>query len=277
MIISNKRCWNGMQVDVDKKARSSYGHLKQKFAACKDEKQRLEGLVQELQMELEETRKTKRELGSLVEGTFCAAGDVEGFDAGNVETSAGSSYQSMKKNHVRTLANNIHLKNVVIKQGKELQELKKQNEQLEQGSVACCKVMRELSENITTLSNANDVQRIDLGNFRLKEREQHSARVWKQAEERDTKRAVCRAFGWKLATASATLLRAACGFWNATAECMECGDSRASFKRRMDLWINLTCVGFNGRVLVDLEKLFFERKKFNVVEICRKSDVDSQF
>ncbi len=59
-----------MQVDVDKKARSSYGHLKQKFAACKDEKQRLEGLVQELQMELEETRKTKRELGSLVDGTF---------------------------------------------------------------------------------------------------------------------------------------------------------------------------------------------------------------
>jgi hypothetical protein len=58
---------------------------------------------------------------------------------------------------------------------------------------------------------------------------------------------------------------------------MECGDSRASFKRRMDLRINLTCVGFNGRVLVDLEKLFFERKKFNVVEICRKSDVDSQF
>ena len=205
-MISNKRSWNGMQVEVDKKATSSYGHLKLKFAACKDEKQRLEGLVQELQMELEETRKTKRELGSLVEGTFCAAGDVEGFDAGNVETSAGSSYQSMIKNHARTLANNIHLKNVVIKQGKELQELKKQNEQLEQGSAACRKVFRELSENITILSNANDVQRTDLEKLLLKEREQHSARVWKQAEERDTKRAVCRAFGWKPATASATLL-----------------------------------------------------------------------
>ncbi len=56
---------------------------------------------------------------------------------------------------------------------------------------------------------------------------------------------------------------------------MEYGDSRASFKRRMDLWINLTCEGFNGRVLVDLEKMFFERKKFNVVEICRESDVES--
>ena len=163
-------------------------------------------------MELEETRKIKRELGSIVEGTFCACGNVEGCYAGNVQTSAVSSYQSMKKNHARTLAKNTHLKNVVLKQGKELQELKKQNEHLEQGSAACRIVLRELSENITTLSNANDDQRIELEKFHEKEREQHAARVWKQAEERNTKRAVCRAFGWKQATASATLLRAACGF-----------------------------------------------------------------
>ena len=269
MASTNKRSWNGTLVDIDKKALSSYGHLKVKFAACKDQKQRLEGLVQQLQMELEETRKTKRELGSIVEGTFCASENVEGCDSGNVGTSAGSYYyQSMKKNHALTLANNTHLKNVVIKQGKELQELKKQNEHLEQGSAACRIVLRELSENITTLSNANDDQRIELEKFHEKEREQHAARVWKQAEERNTKRAVCRAFGWKQATASEPLLRAACGFWNATAECMECGDSRSSFKRRMDLWITLTCEGFNGKVLVDLEKKFFERKKFNVVEIC---------
>ena len=118
MASSNKRTWNGTQVDVEKKATSSYGHLKLKFAACKDEKQRLEVLVQQLQMELEETRKTKRELGSMVEGTFCASEKVEGCDAGKVGTSAGSSYQSMKKNHARTLANNTHLNNVVIKQGK---------------------------------------------------------------------------------------------------------------------------------------------------------------
>ena len=185
-------------MDIDKKATSSYVHLKQKFAACKDEKLRLEGLVQQLEMELEETRKTIREVGSIVEGTFCA---------GNVGTTAGSYYyQSMKKNHVLTLANNTHLNNVVIKQGEELQELKKQNEHLEQDSAACRIVLRELSENITTLSNANDDQRIELEKFREKEREQHSARVWKQAEERNTKRAVCRAFGWKQATASATLL-----------------------------------------------------------------------
>ncbi len=81
---------------------------------------------------------------------------------------------------------------------------------MEQGSAACRIVLRELSENITTLSNSNDDQRIELEKFHEKEREQHAARVWKQAEERNTKRAVCRAFGWKQATASATLVRAAC-------------------------------------------------------------------
>jgi hypothetical protein len=232
MASSNKRCWNGTQVDVGKKATSSYGHLKRKLVVCENEKERLEVLVQQLQMELGQTSTAKTEL---------------------------------------------HLKNVVLKQGIELQELKKRNEQLEQGSAACRKVIRELSENITTLSNANDVQRIELEKWHEKEREEHHVRVWKQDEERNTKRAVCRAFGWKQATASPTLLRAACGFWNATAECMECGDSRASLKRRMDVWKTLTCEGFNGRVLVDLEKMFFERKKFNVVEICRKSDVESQF
>ena len=211
MASSNKRCWNGTQVDVGKKATSSYGHLKRKLVVCENEKERLEVLVQQLQMELEETRNTKREVGSIVEGTFCASENVEGRDAGNVGTSAGAYYyQSMKKNHALTLANNTHLNNVVIKQGKELQELKKQNEHLEQGSAACRIVLRELSENITTLSNANDDQRIELEKFHEKEREQHAARLWKQAEERNTKRAVCRAFGWKhaTATASATLVRA---------------------------------------------------------------------
>ncbi len=51
---------------------------------------------------------------------------------------------------------------------------------------------------------------------------------------------------------------------------MECGDGRASLNRRMDLWIILTSEGFNGRVMVVLEKKFNEMKKFNVVEICRK-------
>ncbi len=53
--------------------------------------------------------------------------------------------------------------------------------------------------------------------------------------------------------------------------------ARVSLKRRMEIGTNLTCHGFQGRVMATLEKQFFERKQFNVVEICRKSDVESQF
>ncbi len=81
-----------------------------------------------------------------------------------------------------------------------------------------------------------------------------------------------------------TLLRAACGFWSGTVQCstdcentIDIGNARVSLKRRMEIWTNLTCHGFQGRVLATLEKQFFERKKFNVVEICRNSDVESQF
>ena len=66
MSSANKRCCNGTQVDVDKKATSSYGHLKRKLVACEDEKERLEVLVQQLQMELGQMGKTKTELASIL-------------------------------------------------------------------------------------------------------------------------------------------------------------------------------------------------------------------
>ena len=79
-------------------------------------------------------------------------------------------------------------------------------------------------------------------------------------------------------------MRAACGFWSGTVQCStdceettDLGDSRVSLKRRMEIWTNITCHGFQGRIMATLEKEFFERKKFNVVEILRKSDIESQF
>ncbi len=56
-------------------------------------------------------------------------------------------------------------------------------------------------------------------------------------------------------------------------ECTECEDSRASLNRRMDLWLKLTCEGFNGRVLPILSKRILAERRFNVIELCRKSDV----
>jgi hypothetical protein len=53
--------------------------------------------------------------------------------------------------------------------------------------------------------------------------------------------------------------------------------SRVSMRKRMEIWTQLTWHGFQGKVIAALEKDFFNRKKFNVVEIMRKSDVESQF
>ena len=216
-------------------------------------------------------------LGAIVHGIACSPGNEESSDLASDHGSELSAYQAMKLKLGRALGKNTHLLKVSVKQRDELEELNKQNEQLQQGSATCRRVMEQLRENITILSNANDAQSIELDEIRRKLSEQQAAREGTQAKERNAKRSVLKAFGWNQETANPTLLRAACGFWNATAECMECGDSRTSLKRRMDLWITLTSEGFNGRVIDIMEKQILERKKFNVVEICRKSDVDSQF
>ena len=86
------------------------------------------------------------------------------------------------------------------------------------------------------------------------------AREAKRESDRNIKKAGLGAFGWKQATADPILVRAAIGFWTATMECTECGDSRASIKRRMDLWLHLTCEGFNGRLLPILTKRIMARR-----------------
>ncbi len=155
----------------------------------------------------------------------------------------------------------------------------------------CCKVMGELRDKITTLSNANDLltreveEVLNVNAILTRQVREHEAcEAWPRQLERDNERAVCRAFGWTKLKVDPTLLRAACGFWSDTVQCStdsedttDIGDSRVSLKRRMEIWTNLTCHGFQGKVMASLEKEFFQRKKFNVVEICRKSDVESQF
>jgi hypothetical protein len=241
------------------------------------ERRRLNVLVEELRMKLEETLKTKEDLVAIVDGIGCSSENEELSVIPTDRSSEVSAYQAMKIKVDHLEDKNTHLVMVCVKQRNELFELKKQHEQMKQGSALCRRVMEELKENISILSNANNAQSSELDEIRQKLIAHNAAREGTQANERNTKRAVLKAFGWKQETADPTLVRAACGFWNATAECMDCGDSRASLKRRMDMWITLTSEGFNGRVIEVMENKILESKKFNVVEICRKSDVDSQF
>ena len=96
------------------------------------------------------------------------------------------------------------------------------------------------------------------------------------AKDSSTRRYVCKAFGWSVKNVDATLLRAACGFWDATTLDAE-NNERASVKMREDMWYQLTCLGFKGKVLKKMEKGWKNLHKFDVVELARKSDVDSRF
>ena len=55
------------------------------------------------------------------------------------------------------------------------------------------------------------------------------------------------------------------------------GTERTSLKTWKQLWLELTCLGFKGTVLDEMEKEFKKRSKFDVVELARRSDVNSQF
>ena len=109
------------------------------------------------------------------------------------------------------------------------------------------------------------------------ERTTEQQRVEKCKHKRKhTTMAVCRAFGWSLQNLDPILFRAACGFWDATT--FDAGNKhRASVKMREDIWYQLTCLGFKGKVLQKMENGWKKLHKFDVVELARRSDVDSRF
>ena len=54
-------------------------------------------------------------------------------------------------------------------------------------------------------------------------------------------------------------------------------NERVSLKMRENIWYELTCLGFKGKVLKKMEQGWKKLHKFDVVELARRSDVDSLF
>jgi hypothetical protein len=272
-VLNNRTTDNLHEVRV-KKATSSYGLLKKKYVACLGEISELKGVVEQLRTELDNIQ-----------------GCMNKKRRTQIKSDRTNYYHEMKARATMVEDENAGLKFTLVQERKQLDDLMERNEELVEGNRVCCIVMVELRDKITKLSNANDVltsEAEDLLNendiLRLQVRQHEAGQAWEQELNRDNERAVCRAFGWSKLKVDPTLLRAACGFWRGTVQCStdcenttDVGDSRISLKRRMEIWTNLTCHGFQGRIMATMEKVFFERKKFNVVEICRKSDVESQF
>ena len=103
----------------------------------------------------------------------------------------------MKKKQTMLVANNKYLKSVIVKQREELEALKEDSgrlqlgkEQLEQGIVACRRAMQELSNNITILSNDNDVQASELKEFVQKEKLDEASQAWQRQSYLNTKKSM---------------------------------------------------------------------------------------
>ena len=176
----------------------------------------------------------------------------------------------------------MELCSVQSKHAEQLQESRLKHEEhlqnetmkLRRANGLCRLHMETLKETITLQSDAYDdlVAKCEVFEERIEDQE-----TVEQSTYGATRRAVCRAFGWEHKTANPILLRAACGFWEASTMLDGEGTERTSLKTRKQLWLELTCLGFKGTVLDEMEKEFKKRSKFDVVELARRSDVNSQF
>jgi hypothetical protein len=98
-----------------------------------------------------------------------------------------------------------------------------------------------------------------------------------QAKMKIAQKAVRRHFGLCKATADPLLYGAAIGFWSGCTPLNFEGEERIGLKTRSDIWLKLTSICFKGKLIADLERLLKERRRFDVVELARKSDVNCQF
>ena len=176
----------------------------------------------------------------------------------------------------------MELCSVQSKHAEQLQESRLKHEehlqnetmQLRRANGLCRLHMETLKETITLQSDAYDdlVAKCEVFEERIEDQE-----TVEQSTYGATRRAVCRAFGWEHKTANPILLRAACGFWEASTMLDGEGTERTSLETRKQLWLELTCLGLKGTVLDEMEKEFKKRSKVDVVELARRSDVNSQF
>jgi hypothetical protein len=163
-----------------------------------------------------------------------------------------------------------------------LMSLREENTKLKQRLGLHHVRMEQLKRTITDSSDAYDalVQKCDLLEETIQRQVDEVLPPLNgplNAHNRDTKRAVCHAFGWSFESADPVLLRAACAFWEGCCIVDHDGTERVSFKTRLEIWLEITFRGFKGEAMDVLEKAFRKGSKFDVVELARRSDVKSQF
>jgi chromosome segregation ATPase len=200
-----------------------------KYVACKGEISELKEVVEQLRTDLDNIQ-----------------GCMNKKRRTQIKSDRTNYYHEMKARATMVEDENAGLKITLVQERKQLDDLMERNEELVEGNRVCCRVMGELRDKITKLSNANDVltsEAEDLLNendiLRRQVRQHEAGQAGERELERDNERAVCRAFGWSKLKVDPTLLRAACGFWSGTVQCStgcenttDVGDSRINMSQK---------------------------------------------
>ena len=228
-----------------KGGQSSYAKLKmqmqsnhEKLAVCEDELVQVRMDLVKVRSELQETQRQKCEFEAEV---HLVRTELEKLTKRNEEM-------------------NEELKEELEKLTKRNEEMNEEIKELKRGMGLRWLHMERLKATITEGTIRYDAM---VANVEQYERTMEQESVQKCKHKRKhTRMAVCRAFGWSLQNVDPVLLRAACGFWDATTLDAE-SSHRASVKMREDIWYQLTCLGFKGKVLKKMEKGWKKLHKFD--------------
>ena len=166
---------------------------------------------------------------------------------------------------------------VVCKALEDTQRTAEENVRLKRSLEFCRLNIVGLKASIMKGNDAYDGMATKVADLEQKLQEVSIAVEKEKVLRRGTERAVCRHFAWSKNTADPVLFRAAVGFWEGCTASLEGEERRTSFKIRKDILLELVCFGFKGKALNELERGFKKRTRFDVIELARRSDVNSQF
>ena len=100
----------------------------------------------------------------------------------------------------------------------------------------------------------------------------------RKQHEYKTKSSLLRSFKWKEKDVDPVVLQGAVGFWGSTGKKQTEGSSdRSSKETRKNILKAIIKYGFGGELQAELEKDAVKKKRFNVFELAKLSDLESKF
>ena len=274
-----------MNGEIKEEGISSYAELKKKLIKTKEE-------CEVLRKTLQETQKKQSDLGLEVELLR-----TQSFEAkwDKLRLELDDAMRQKKRGEAKLTEMRHAWQDMYVKQSDHALQVQQLRLQLEEGQVESDEFSKGLIDKNVVLTRQVGMLRLrleeskttigvlsDAYDVMVKQVEAEKANAEKgdgnaRIIKHGVRQMVCRAFDWSLETVDPSLLRAACGFWEGCSNRDLDGNGRVSCRSRKDIWLELTCVGFKGKVMDELNKAFRKENRFDVIELARRSDVNCQY